>query len=85
MASHMGHISSVLYSFCLCVCVFVNFKVKVLVHLKVCKAGDMCSHHKVCVYLCFIFGEGGEQDGGCLEKAECVSMCVCVYWWGGGI
>lgn len=77
VASHMGHISSILYSCCLCVC--VNFKVRVLVHLKVCEAGDMCSHHKVCVYLCFIYrGGGGKENNGCLVRVECV--CVC---WGG--
>lgn len=54
VASHMGHVSCVL---------FVNFKVRALLHMKVCKAGDMCSHHKVGVYLCFIFRGGGREVG----------------------
>lgn len=74
VASHMGHIRSVFYSFLLCVC--VSFKVRLPVHLKVCKADDMCSHHKVCVYLCFIFFSwGGRREARAFREG---GVCVCV-------
>lgn len=80
MASHMGHISSILYSFCSCVC--VNFKVRVPVHLKVCKASDMCSPHKVCVSVFHLWGVEGWRLG---EQWVFGKGGVCVCVWGGDL
>ena len=53
--------------------------------LKVCKAGDMCSHHKVGVYLCFIFTGGVVAKRMRVCVGVCVCVCVCVLEGAGGL